>query len=177
MTLRNVTQTTVTLEWEPLFIANADLRSLEIMRNGVRVTQVPNPLKKTSIKLSGLSMDEEYTFQLLLHTSAGTYASKVLTTRTHNVNNMSGIRACFAGVSNEHLDRASREIIESFGARYTNAIEIDTTHVIMSTEPRAGDPHSATYFQIYEKAQELNIPVVQPHWIFACEEEGRCVQN
>lgn len=173
--LRNTTQTTVTLEWEPLQIANADLHSLEIMRNGVRITRVPNPLKKTTLKLSGLVMDQEYSFQLVLNTSAGTYTSKVVKTRTHTINDLSGVRACFAGVTNECLLDAAKGIVDAFGAKYTDSIEIDTTHVIMSAEPPADtqDPTIRAWRQLFEKAQELNIPVVQPHWLFACEEQRR----
>lgn len=64
--LRHVTQTSVTLEWPALVLAKADVRSLEIFKNGERLATIPNPRGNTSTKLSSLQSNEEYTFQLVL---------------------------------------------------------------------------------------------------------------
>ena len=64
--LRHVTQTSVTLEWPTLSLAKADVRSLEIYKNGERLATIPNPKANTSTKLSSLQSNEEYTFQLVL---------------------------------------------------------------------------------------------------------------
>jgi hypothetical protein len=96
--LRNVTQTSVTLEWEPLQLASAKVLSLSIWRNGQRLAAIPNPTTNTSTKLSGLDLDSAYTFHLVLKTSAGSYTSNLVKTRTHTIANTSGIRVCFVSL-------------------------------------------------------------------------------
>jgi len=64
--LRNVTQTSITLEWSPLELATSKLRSLDIYKNRQRLASIPNPLQNTSTKLSGLELDTEYSIQLVL---------------------------------------------------------------------------------------------------------------
>lgn len=64
--LRHVTQTSATLEWPKIELAKADLRALEIYKNGQRLALIPNPKSNTSTKLSSLQSNEEYTFQLAL---------------------------------------------------------------------------------------------------------------
>lgn len=64
--VRNVTQTSVTLEWDKLELAQAKLLGLSIWRNGQRLTTIPNPGTNTSTKLSGLALDTDYTFHLTL---------------------------------------------------------------------------------------------------------------
>ena len=67
LALRNTTQTSVTLEWGKLELANAKLRGVEIYRNGTRLAGIPNPTHNTSTKLSSLSLDTDYTFQLVMY--------------------------------------------------------------------------------------------------------------
>lgn len=176
--VRNVTQTTVTLEWDPLELASADLISLDIMRNGHRIAQLPNPMTNTTSKISGLEINTEYSFQLLLHTTAGSYTSKILRTRTHTINDMSGIHVCFASVNSELLLEKSKEVLEAIGGHASDKIQIDTTHVIATHEPEpkeAPTPEDERIQSIFAKANRLSIPVVQPHWLFACESEKRYV--
>ncbi|WFC97315.1 hypothetical protein MYAM1_000025 [Malassezia yamatoensis] len=172
--LRNITQTTVTLEWDPLQLANADLHSLDIVRNGQRIAKVPRPLSTTSTKLSGLSMDAEYTIQLVLYTSAGTFASDEIRTRTHSIQDTSGIHACIGYIDDPILLQATKDIINSLGAHWTDNIQIDTTHLITSHAP-SSDASISEEAKIYDKAQQLSIPIVQPYWLFACENDKRMV--
>ncbi|WFD41394.1 hypothetical protein MPSI1_000021 [Malassezia psittaci] len=172
--LRNITQTTVTLEWDPLQLANADLHSLDIVRNGQRIAKVPRPLSTTSTKLSGLSMDAEYTIQLVLYTSAGTFASDEISTRTHSIQNTSGIHACLGYIDDPILLEATKDIIKSLGAHWTDNIQIDTTHLITTHAP-SSDTSITEEAKVYDKAQQLSIPIVQPYWLFACESEKRMV--
>src|ERR1700730_9006942 len=46
--LRNITQTSVTLEWPPIKLATANLRSLDIYRNNQRLAAIPSPHTNTS---------------------------------------------------------------------------------------------------------------------------------
>lgn len=73
--LRNVTQTSVTVEWDQLELAQASVRSLEIYKNGVRLANVWKGRGKPGYgvdvrdrewKGSSLQSGEEYTFQLVL---------------------------------------------------------------------------------------------------------------
>lgn len=64
--LRHVTQTSVTLEWDALELAQASCKGLEIYKNGQRLALIPNPTTNTSTKLSSLQSNEEYSFHLVL---------------------------------------------------------------------------------------------------------------
>lgn len=55
--------------------------------------------------------------------------------------------------------------VERIGAKLAESVRIDTTHFVC-TEGRGRE---------WEKALEMNIPVVRPEWIEGCEREGRIV--
>ncbi|KAI3618515.1 hypothetical protein CBS9595_002878 [Malassezia furfur] len=171
--LRNVTQTTLTLEWDPLQLANADLHSLDIVRNGQRIAKVPRPLHTTSTKLSGLAMDTDYTIQLVLYTSAGTFASDELRTHTHTIQDTSGIHVCFGAIDDARLRAAAEDVLAGLGGQWSEQIQVDTTHLITTHAPRG--PADTPDARVYAKAQQLSIPIVQPHWLFACADEHRYV--
>lgn len=170
--LRNVTQTSVTLEWGRLALATASLKSLDIYRNGVRLAPIPNPLHNTSTKLSGLDVDAEYTFHLVLKTSAGTFASNVIRTRTHTITDTTGVCVCFGHVADAGMLEAAKEVLGRMKARWSDRIQIDTTHFVCTGPTNAPDGRGGPAVQ-YEKALQLSIPVVQPHWIFACDEQKK----
>src|SRR5579862_370568 len=54
--LRNATQTSAVLEWDPIDIATAELKSLTLWRDGTRLGNIPKPLSTTTTKLSGLAI-------------------------------------------------------------------------------------------------------------------------
>ncbi|RPB01765.1 hypothetical protein L873DRAFT_1734170, partial [Choiromyces venosus 120613-1] len=163
--VRNATQTSVVLEWDPVQLATATLRSLTLYRNNSKAGAIPNPTTHTSTKISGLALDTEYSFHLILRTSAGTYSSEKLTVRTHKMTDLSGITVCpgvMPGETREELEMTLQRI----GAKpLQDFVRIDTTHFVC-TEGRG---------QNWERAQEMNIPVVRPEWLHACEKEGRIV--
>jgi hypothetical protein len=161
---RNATQTSVVLEWDPVELATAELRSLSLYRNGSKAGSIPRPTEITSTKISGLAVDTEYTFHLVLRTSAGTYSSEKLTVRTHKMTELSGITVT-PGIMPSTLKESLSSTIDRIGARLIDTVRIDTTHFIC-TEGRG---------QAWEKAVEMNIPVVVPDWIKGCEREGRIV--
>lgn len=185
--LRNVTQTSVTLEWPPLQLATASLRSLDLYRSGQRLATIPNPTGNTSTKVSGLQMASPYTFQLILRTSAGTYPSNVVEVKTHTIEDTSGISVCFGTILDsdvgdgesaagrkEELKRA----LTAMGAKYSETIQIDTTHFVCTTSlslssiAKGGGPKTAAVTEEpgveYQKAVQLSIPIVQPDWVLAC---------
>ena len=161
---RNATQTSVVLEWDPVSLATAEIRSLSLYRNGSKAGNIPKPMEMTSTKISGLAVDTEYTFYLVLRTSAGTYNSEKLTVRTHKMTELSGITVTpgrMAAPLRESLSAA----IDRIGAKVAETVRIDTTHfVCMEGQGRE-----------WEKAVEMNIPVVRPEWVDGCEREGRLV--
>ncbi|EFQ89481.1 hypothetical protein CFE70_003493 [Pyrenophora teres f. teres 0-1] len=161
---RNATQTSVVLEWEPIDIATAELRSLTLYRNGNKAGTIPKPSDQHSTKLSGLAVDTEYEFHLVLKTSAGTFSSEKLKVHTHKMTDLSGIT-----ITPGHMPASLRESlqrsVERIGAKISDNVRIDTTHFVC-TEGRGPS---------WEKAVENNIPVVVPDWLIGCEREGRIV--
>ena len=65
MKLRNITQTSVCVEWEKIEIGSAAFRGLEMYRNGQRWGRVGERGKR-EWKTGGLQSGDEYTFQLVL---------------------------------------------------------------------------------------------------------------
>lgn len=118
----------------------------------------------TSTKISGLAVDSEYSFYLVLRTSGGTYTSNTLDVRTHDMNNLTGITIT-PGVLPPQLMDSLERAVERIGAKLVDTVRIDTTHFIC-TEGRGRD---------WEKASEMNIPVVRPEWIEGCEREGKLI--
>ena len=161
---RNATQTSVVLEWDPIQLATADLRSLSLYRNGAKAGSIPRPLEITSTKISGLAIDTDYNFQLVLRTSAGVYASGKLEVRTHKMTELGGITVT-PGVLPAPLRQSLAGAVERIGCKLVDTVRIDTTHFVC-TEGRGRE---------WERAVEMNIPVVRPEWLEGCEREGRIV--
>jgi chitin biosynthesis protein CHS5 len=100
----------------------------------------------------------------VLRTSAGTYSSDKLTVRTHKMTDLSGITVT-PGIMPAALKESLATTVERIGAKLIDTVRIDTTHFVC-TEGRG---------QAWEKAVEMNIPIVVPDWIKGCEREGRLV--
>ena len=152
------------LEWDPIDLGTADIRSLSLFRNGAKAGAIPRPLEITSTKISGLAIDTEYTFHLVLRTTAGIYSSKKLTIRTHKMTELSGITVT-PGVLPAQLRHSLADAVERIGGKIVDTVRIDTTHFVC-TEGRGRE---------WERAVENNIPVVRPEWVEGCEREGRIV--
>ena len=162
--LRNATQTSLVLEWDPVDLATASLKSLSLYRNGSKAGSIPRPLDTRSTKISGLAIHTEYTFHLVLRTSAGTYQSEKLTCRTHKMTDLSGITVT-PGILPPQQKEALAAAVDRIGGKMIDTVRIDTTHFVC-TEGRG---------PLWEKAVEMNIPVVVPEWVDACEAEGTIV--
>ncbi|KAF8520745.1 hypothetical protein BU17DRAFT_46308 [Hysterangium stoloniferum] len=179
--LRNVTQTSVTLEWPALELATAKIRSLDLYKNGQRFASIPSPLRDTSTRLSGLEVDKEYSFQLVLRTTAGTYPSNLLKTRTHTISETSGICVCFGNVQDPVLLEHAKAALEEMHGKWSEKIQIDTTHFVCTTAAPATNPsQSSTNLANaegveYQRASQLSIPIVLPHWLLACHAEKKMV--
>ncbi|KAI5281913.1 Chitin synthase, class 5 [Ascosphaera aggregata] len=162
--LRNATQTSIVLCWDPINLATASIRSLALYRNDSKAGNIPRPFEVQSTKISGLAIDTEYTFHLVLRTSAGTYSSQKLKCRTHKMTDLSGIT-----VTPGNMPAAVRvslgQALERIGGKLVDNVRIDTTHFVCT---EAGG-------EKWEKAVKQNIPVVRPEWVDGCEREGTIV--
>ena len=69
------------------------------------------------------------------------------------------------GIMPSQLKESLAETVNRIGAKLIDSVRIDTTHFVC-TEPRG---------QAWEKAVEMNVPVVVPDWVKGCEREGRIV--
>lgn len=121
-------------------------------------------MEMTSTKMSGLAVDTEYTFHLVLRTSAGVYSSDTLVVRTHKMTDLSGITVT-PGIMPPPLRESLNGAADRIGAKIVETVRIDTTHFVC-IEGRGRE---------WEKAVEMNIPVVRPEWVEGCEREGRIV--
>ena len=166
--LRNATQTSIVLEWDSLALATATLRSLALFRNNAKAGLIPRYSRDgeevLATKVSGLAVDTEYTFHLLLRTSAGTYASNRLVVRTQKMTDLTGITVT-PGPMPPPLRTSLGTAIDRIGAKLVEGVRIDTTHFVC-IEGRGRE---------WERAVEMNIPVVRPEWVEGCEREGRIV--
>lgn len=162
--LRNATQTSLVLEWDPIDLATASLKSLSLYRNGSKAGSIPRPTETRSTKISGLAIHTEYTFHLVLRTTAGTYQSEKLTCRTHKMTDLSGITVT-PGILPPQQKEALATALDRIGGKLIDTVRIDTTHFVC-TEGRG---------PLWQKAVEMNIPVVLPEWVDACEAEGTIV--
>ena len=152
------------LEWDKIDLATAALRSLSLYRNGAKAGVIPQDKGIQATKVSGLAVDTEYTFQLILRTSAGQYSSEKLLVKTHKMTDLSGITVT-PGVLPAPLRESLCGAVERIGAKIAENVRIDTTHFVC-TEGRGRE---------WEKAGEMNIPIVRPEWVEGCEREGRIV--
>ena len=138
-------------------------------RNGAKAGVIPRRGEKReevlATKVSGLAVDSEYVFQLVLRTSAGTYSSEKLAVRTHKMTDLTGITVT-PGVLPPPLRESLVGAVDRIGGKFVSeGVRIDTTHFVC-TEGRGRE---------WEKAVEMNIPVVRPEWVEGCEREGRIV--
>lgn len=167
----NTTQTSCVLSWEQLSLGSAKLKQLILYRQGIRSTIIPNPFKVTSTKISGLSVDTAYEFQLKLITTSGQYWSEKIKVRTHKMTDMSGITVCLGPLDPLlNINEAQiKDCLEIIGARdLQKHVSIDTTHFICNDVDNEDDEELI-------KAKNNNIPIVRPEWIRACAVEKRIV--
>lgn len=165
----NITQTSCVLEWEPLNLGTSELKELTLYKNGSKLGPVKNPFQKKNIKFSGLPIDTPYKFQLKLETSSGIYYSNVLEIRTHKMTDLSGITVCIGDIdyNQEHFTINDIEnAIKSIGAKpISSQVRVDTTQFICTKNSGIE----------YQKAKNMNIPIIRPEWLKACQLERRIV--
>ncbi|KAL1413279.1 hypothetical protein Q8F55_001034 [Vanrija albida] len=179
--VQNVTQTSVALEWDPLVLGSASFRGLEMYRNGQRWGRVGADVgtdhEKHEWKTGGLQSGEEYTFQLVLKTTAGTFTSNLIRVRTHTMDNLTGLYITFGAVQPPSLLSQLRQCLQEIGAREAPTVQLATTHFVC-TSPLVGGDDSGRGGHIdeaYDQAVNANMPVVSPPWLLAVAAEKRLV--
>jgi chitin biosynthesis protein CHS5 len=145
-------------------------------------------MTNTSTKLSSLELNTEYTFQLMLRTTAGTFPSNLVRVRTHTMTDTSGISVCFGNVQDEVLLENAKLALREMKAKWSDKIQIDTSHFVCTTPvvtPAGAQAIGAQGNDVvggppgveYQRALQLSIPIVQPHWILACHTEKKYVSS
>lgn len=164
---KNVTQTSVVLEWDPIQVASSDLHFLALYKGTQRLGLIPQPLKRTLTKVSNLEIDAPYDFRIVLSTSAGQFESNKLEIQTHKMADLTGVVVCVGSLA--HSDYTIEKIEESLKrlgcVALQDSVKLDTTHFVCTIGGGAA----------FERAVDLNIPIVRPDWLQACENERRLV--
>lgn len=169
--IKNVTQTSCVLEWDPLDLGTATLKSLTLYKDGKKVGAIPQPLTNRTTKLSGLSIDKPFSFQLRLDSTAGLYTSETIEVKTHKMTDLSGIHICLGDLSpNDQFTMDDiQEALQKMGAHHPalNTMRVETTHFVTTRENKQNPE--------FLKANEMNVPIIRPEWLKACERERRIV--
>ncbi|WVR00098.1 hypothetical protein IAU59_007240 [Kwoniella sp. CBS 9459] len=180
--LRNVTQTSVCVEWEKIDVGSAGWRGLEMYRNGQRWGRVGGDFgqgkrEKREWKTGGLQSGDEYTFQLVLKTTAGTYPSNLIRVKTHTMDNLTGLLPYFGPLEPPALRNQMRECLDRIGARESQIVALDTTHFVCTSPLLGGDDHGrgGTIDPEYQEAARMNLPIVGPGWLLAVAGERKLV--
>lgn len=163
---KSATQTSITIRWDPLVLYAATFRGIDVYRNGQRLNLNVQPLA-TSTKLTGLEVEQEYEIWIVVRTSAGEYPSSKIRVKTHSMDNLTGLNPCFGTFASDTEIQPLVEIVERVGASYTDDLSSDNTHLICTV---ARGPK-------YEKALELNIPIVSPEFLKACEQQQKIMPS
>ncbi|OCF38029.1 hypothetical protein I316_00253 [Kwoniella heveanensis BCC8398] len=180
--LRNVTQTSVCVEWEKIDVGSASWRGLEMYRNGQRWGRVGGEFgqgkrEKREWKTGGLQSGDEYTFQLVLKTTAGTYPSNLIRVKTHTMDNLTGLLPHFGPIEPPALRQQLRECLDRIGARESPTVALDTTHFVCTSPIVGGDDHGrgGTIDPEYQEAARMNLPIVGPGWLLAVAGDRKLV--
>ncbi|KAI5949968.1 CHS5 [Candida theae] len=169
--IKNTTQTSCVLEWDALDLGTSHLKNLILFKDGKKLGSIPQPMNNKTSKLSGLPVDKSFKFQLRLDTTAGIFWSNEVEVNTHKMTDLSGITVCLGEFSPNDPFTAEdiEETLVKIGAKHPaqRQVKVDTTHYLCTRENKQNPE--------YIKASEMNIPIVRPEWIKACERERRIV--
>lgn len=169
--IKNVTQTSCVLEWAPVELGTASLKNLILLKDGKKLGAIPQPLTNRTTKLSGLPIDKTFQFQLKLDTTAGVYLSETIEVTTHKMTDLSGINACLGDIAanDQFTVDDIQDTLRAMGANHPaqDKVRVDTTHFIATRENKQNPE--------FLKANEMNIPIIRPEWLKACERERRIV--
>lgn len=169
--IKNVTQTSCVLEWDDLDLGTASIKNLVLFRDGKKLGAIPQALTNKTTKLSGLPIDQSFKFHLRLDTTAGVYKSEEVEVTTHKMTDLSGITVCLGDITpnDQFTVDDIQAALKNMGAHSPaqKEVEVDTTHFITTRENKQNPE--------FVKANDMNIPIIRPEWLKACERERRIV--
>jgi NAD-dependent DNA ligase len=160
--LKKVTQTSAIIKWSSIQLYSATFRGIDVYRNGIKLSMKPQ-LLQNQVKITGLSVGTTYEVYIVLRTSAGSFPSNKLQVETHTMENLTGLYPCFGAFSNDSDIDTLIELVQRIGASYSDDLTSENTHLVC-TLPKGPK---------YDKAVELNIPIVTPEFLKSCELLGK----
>ena len=158
---RGATQTSVTIEWKPLRLNNAELRGIEVFRNKQKTMAFSKLLDISCVRLTGLEVNKEYDLYLVFRTSAGVLETNHIIANTRALNDLRGVNAAVVGFEPGEL-KELQELLDGLGGTVTTNLTTESTHLITNT----------TNGKHYEQAQSMNIPIVTAQWLRECASHG-----
>jgi hypothetical protein len=110
-------------------------------------------------------------------TTAGTLTSNLIRTRTHTMDNLTGLLIHFGPIQPPELLDTLRASLEGIGARESPEVALDTTHFVATTPIVGGDDQGrgGSIDRQYQEAIKMNLPVVGPGWLLAVTGEKKYV--
>lgn len=126
------------------------------------------PSDTNFIKLSGLDVDHEFEFHVVIKTTAGEYRSNRITARTHKMDNLTGIRVAFGMFEEpEPAITELKDLLARMGASWSEEVSVETTHLLAQLPGGLN----------YEKAVHHSIPIVKPEWLVQCDRNKKIQVN
>jgi chitin biosynthesis protein CHS5 len=160
--VKKITQTSVIIKWNPIQLYSATFRGIDVYRNGIKLGMKPQS-SQTQVKITGLSVGTRYEIYVVLRTTAGSFSSNKLQVDTHTMENLTGLYPCFGAFSNDSDIDTLIELVQRIGASYSDDLTGENTHLVC-TLPKGPK---------YDKALEMNIPIVTPEFLKSCELLGK----
>lgn len=130
ISIRGITQTSITIQWDPLRLFRADLVGIEVFRNSQKLNVAP---VGTTAKLTGLDVNQMYQIYIRVKTSAGILKSNTLSVNTHSLDNLTGINVSFGDFGSTKADAKVNKLIDlvyKMGATYSEELSPDNTHLV-----------------------------------------------
>ena len=108
-------------------------------------------------------------------TTAGTLTSNLIRTRTHTMDNLTGLLIHFGPIQPPELLDTLRGSLAGIGARESPEVALDTTHFVATTPIVGGDDQGrgGSIDRQYQEAIKMNLPVVGPGWLLAVTGEKK----
>ena len=99
----------------------------------IATTPVSPATQPLGEQFSSLSINTPYTFRFILRTTAGSFPSYIVTTRSHTIEGSRGVSVCFDTVDDPTLLEEAKYALKEMGAKWSKRIEMETTHFVCTT--------------------------------------------
>lgn len=129
ISVRSVTQTSITLQWDPIVVYNSDFLGIDVMRDKQKLN-INLPIAARICKISGLEVGHRYELFVVLRTSAGKFVSNNVSTETHVLENLTGLYPAFGAFSNDTDVDNLVDLIARIDASYSDDLTAENTHLV-----------------------------------------------